>query len=43
MDPSHFLDPTIESHYAKKDYHRITFGEVVAINGTGAYVVTREA
>ena len=38
MDPSHFLDPAIENHYAKKDYHRITFGEVVAINGTEAYV-----
>ena len=37
MDPSHFLDPAIENHYAKKDYHRITFGEVVAINGTEAY------
>ncbi|MBN1978845.1 MAG: flavin reductase [Anaerolineae bacterium] len=38
MDPSHFLDPAIESHYAKKDYHRIYFGEVVAVNGTEAYV-----
>jgi flavin reductase (DIM6/NTAB) family NADH-FMN oxidoreductase RutF len=37
MDPGHFLDPTIENHYAKKDYHRIYFGEVVAINGTEAY------
>lgn len=38
MDPAHFLDLTIEKHYAKKDYHRIYFGEVVAINGTEAYV-----
>jgi flavin reductase (DIM6/NTAB) family NADH-FMN oxidoreductase RutF len=37
MDPAHFLDPAIEKHYAKKDYHRIYFGEVVAINGTEAY------
>jgi flavin reductase (DIM6/NTAB) family NADH-FMN oxidoreductase RutF len=37
MDPAHFLDPTTERHYAKKDYHRIYFGEVVAINGTEAY------
>jgi flavin reductase (DIM6/NTAB) family NADH-FMN oxidoreductase RutF len=38
MDPAHFLDPAIENHYAKKDYHRIYFGEAVAINGTEAYV-----
>jgi len=38
MDPSHILDPTIEKHYVKKDYHRIYFGEVVAINRTEAYV-----
>jgi flavin reductase (DIM6/NTAB) family NADH-FMN oxidoreductase RutF len=38
MDPAHFLDPAIENHYAKKDYHRIYFGEVVAINGTEVYV-----
>ena len=38
MEPAHFLDPTIENHYAKKDYHRIYFGEAVAINGTEAYV-----
>jgi flavin reductase (DIM6/NTAB) family NADH-FMN oxidoreductase RutF len=37
MDPAQFLDPAIENHYAKKDYHRITFGEVMAINGTEAY------
>jgi flavin reductase (DIM6/NTAB) family NADH-FMN oxidoreductase RutF len=37
MDPAHFLDPAIENHYAKKDYHRIYFGEAVAINGTEAY------
>ena len=37
MDPAHFLNSTIEKHYAKKDYHRIYFGEVVAINGTEAY------
>jgi flavin reductase (DIM6/NTAB) family NADH-FMN oxidoreductase RutF len=37
MDPAHFLDPTIDNHYAKKDYHRVYFGEVVAIHGTEAY------
>ncbi|MFN2272322.1 MAG: flavin reductase family protein, partial [Anaerolineae bacterium] len=38
MAPAQFLDPAIENHYAKKDYHRIYFGEVMAINGTEAYV-----
>jgi len=38
MDPAHFLDPAIEKHYPAKDYHRIYFGEVVAIYGTEAYM-----
>ena len=29
MDPAHFLDPEIETHYAQKDYHRIFIGEIV--------------
>jgi flavin reductase (DIM6/NTAB) family NADH-FMN oxidoreductase RutF len=37
MDPTHFLEPAIDNHYAKKDYHRIYFGEAVVINGTEAY------
>jgi flavin reductase (DIM6/NTAB) family NADH-FMN oxidoreductase RutF len=37
MAPAQFLDPAIENHYAKKDYHRIYFGEVVTIQGTEAY------
>jgi flavin reductase (DIM6/NTAB) family NADH-FMN oxidoreductase RutF len=37
MEPAQFLDPAIENHYAKKDYHRIYFGEVVALLGTEAY------
>jgi flavin reductase (DIM6/NTAB) family NADH-FMN oxidoreductase RutF len=38
MDPTHFLDPETDSLYPGKHYHRIYFGEVVAINGTEAYV-----
>ncbi len=32
MDASHFLDPDIESKYPKKDYHRVYFGEVLAVS-----------
>ena len=37
FDPSHFVDATIESHYPRKDYHRVYFGEIVAIVGEAAY------
>lgn len=37
LDPARFLDPTIEASYPKKDYHRVYFGEVVAILGTERY------
>jgi flavin reductase (DIM6/NTAB) family NADH-FMN oxidoreductase RutF len=31
MDPSHFLDPEINTLYPEKDYHRVYFGEILAI------------
>jgi len=31
--PEHFLDPEIDRNYANKDYHRIYFGEILAIRG----------
>ncbi len=31
LDPSRFLDPTIASHYAAKDYHRMYIGEIVKV------------
>jgi flavin reductase (DIM6/NTAB) family NADH-FMN oxidoreductase RutF len=34
LDPSHFLDPSTESHYPAKDYHRVYFGEILAAAGT---------
>ena len=37
MDPSRFLDPSLETHYPKKDYHRMYFGEIVAVSGTAAW------
>ena len=36
LDPSHFLDPKIDLLY-NQDYHRMFFGEVVAISGTEKY------
>ena len=33
LDPAHFLDPGIERNYPKKDYHRVYFGEVLAVSG----------
>ncbi len=37
MDPAGFLDPEIGSNYPAKDYHTIYFGEILAVEGTGAY------
>jgi flavin reductase (DIM6/NTAB) family NADH-FMN oxidoreductase RutF len=37
MEPSHFLDSGILSHYPQKDYHRIYFGEILSIAGIRAY------
>jgi flavin reductase (DIM6/NTAB) family NADH-FMN oxidoreductase RutF len=32
FDPAHFLNPHIEEQYPDKDYHRIYFGEVLALS-----------
>ncbi len=37
IDPKHFLDSGIEEHYPKKDYHRVYFGEILAVQGINAY------
>ena len=37
LDPSHFLDSSIETHYSAKDYHRVFFGEILAASGTEAW------
>ena len=31
LDPTQFLDPAIEASYPRRDYHRVYFGEVLAI------------
>ena len=33
VDPSHFMDDSIMRYYPDKDYHRIYYGEVIAIVG----------
>lgn len=37
--PENFLDKDIEKSYPDKDYHRIYFGEIVAIRGTERFKV----
>jgi flavin reductase (DIM6/NTAB) family NADH-FMN oxidoreductase RutF len=37
--PENFLDPSIEENYPQKDYHRMFFGEILAIFGTGEYSI----
>ena len=37
LDPAHFLDPTTHRHYPQQDYHRIYFGEILAIAGSQRY------
>ena len=31
IDPAHFVDPALERNYPQKDYHRVYFGEIVAL------------
>lgn len=38
MERSHFLDPHIEENYSRLDYHRIYYGEIVAVFGEEQYV-----
>lgn len=37
FDPAHFLDARIPDEYPQKDYHRVYYGEIVAISGTELY------
>ena len=36
--PAHFVDPSINRNYPQKDYHRIYFGEILAIRGIEKYL-----
>lgn len=37
LDPSHFLAAEIHDNYTEKDYHRVYYGEIVAVQGSAAY------
>jgi flavin reductase (DIM6/NTAB) family NADH-FMN oxidoreductase RutF len=37
FDPSHFVLPEIDRNYPSKDYHRVYYGEVVALTGVEKY------
>jgi flavin reductase (DIM6/NTAB) family NADH-FMN oxidoreductase RutF len=37
LDPTRFLNPDIERHYPQEAYHRIYFGQIVAIWGERSY------
>jgi len=36
-EPSQFVDPSIDRNYLKKDYHRVYFGEILAVSGLASY------
>lgn len=37
LEKAHFLDPRLEKKYPAKDYHRVYYGEIVAIQGEDEY------
>jgi len=37
LDHTRFKDPHIEGNYPNKDYHRVYFGEILAVEGTAAW------
>lgn len=37
MDSVHFLDAEIETSYPRRDYHRVYFGEILAVQGVDAF------
>jgi flavin reductase (DIM6/NTAB) family NADH-FMN oxidoreductase RutF len=37
LAPRHFVDGAIGKNYPKKDYHRIYFGEIVAVSGVESW------
>lgn len=38
IEPTHFLAGHIEANYRGHDYHRMYFGEIVAVQGTADYL-----
>ena len=38
LKPEHFLQPQIEKKYPQHDYHRIYYGEILAVFGEAHYL-----
>jgi flavin reductase (DIM6/NTAB) family NADH-FMN oxidoreductase RutF len=38
LNPEHFLETGIEKNYPARDYHRMYFGEIVAISGVDTFL-----
>ena len=38
LNPAHFIDESIHKHYPQRDYHRIYYGEILAVTGTKKYL-----
>jgi flavin reductase (DIM6/NTAB) family NADH-FMN oxidoreductase RutF len=38
LNPAHFLDETIYRHYPNRDFHRIYYGEILAVFATEKYL-----
>ncbi len=38
FDPTHFLDSNLDKNYPRKDYHRVYYGEIVAVFGESTYL-----
>ncbi|HQN43390.1 MAG TPA: flavin reductase [Anaerolineaceae bacterium] len=38
FDPARFLDARIPRQYPQKDYHRVYYGEILAVSGTEQYL-----
>lgn len=42
IKPSHFLAEHIEANYNGRDYHRMYFGEILAVHGATSYAGAKE-
>ncbi|HDQ71817.1 MAG TPA: flavin reductase family protein [Chloroflexi bacterium] len=38
LSPAHFITPGIEKHYPEQNYHRVYFGQIVALRGVSSFV-----
>jgi flavin reductase (DIM6/NTAB) family NADH-FMN oxidoreductase RutF len=38
FDPAHFLDPALDKNYPRQDYHRVYYGEILAVRGLPSYL-----